>query len=462
MKKVLCTIVLMLLIAGTSYAQATFSMTGDYWAEGKYWFNYNAAPGTDATYSEKSFGFYEQDINLYPKITMENTSLNFKVAITDVYWGNPAADGSEDINQYMDDPSADDDNMQIERAFLTHKFSDKLTLDVGLMDGTQWATTFGDDNQAQWRVKLLAMTSLGAVGFVLEKNSEFGAADNDLEGEDRDSYGLFAVTKVGPVFVKPLLWYGNYADIFRGTALDTGYGIGSTYDAKFTVFNPVLGFDGDLGVVSFESEINYKTYTLEVDSFDVDEDWSTLGLYLNVWKALDAMTPGIVLAYGSYDTTLGDAAYDAVMGGNTLGGLACIGAMSSAGFDFEDDFYSTIILGDEFGWGGGDDLKGMTLIKVYVDDIATGMEPLSLNFYAAYVMSNQEATDAALLPGALATPNNYEDATAWEVSLGADYKITDNLKYSVYGAYADINYDVTGIDDPDSVYILANALKFVF
>jgi len=443
----------MLLIAGTSYAQATFSMTGSYWAEGKYWFNYNDAPGTDATYSEKSFGFYEQDINLYPKITMENTSLNFKVAITDVYWGDPSADGSEDINQYADDPSADDDNIQIERAYLSHNFG-KVTLDVGLMNGTQWATTFGDDNQAQWRVKAVARTAVGIVGAVLEKNREWGAGDDTLEGEDRDSYGLFAITKVGPVFVKPLLWYGNYADIFRGTALDTLYGIGSTYNAKFTVFNPVLGFDGDLGVVSFESEINYKMYTLEVDSLNVDEDWSTLGIYLNVWKALDAMTPGIVLAYGSYDTTLGDAAYDYAVGGNPLGAAACVGAMSSAGFDFEDDFDSTIILGDEFGWGGGDDIKSATLFKVYVNDIATGMDPLSLNFYAAYVMSNQEATDYAV--------NAYEDATAWEVSLGADYKITDNLKYSVYGAYADISYDVTGIDDPDSVYILANAIRFTF
>ena len=221
-----------------------------------------------------------------------------------------------------------------------------------------------------------------------------------------------------------------------------------------TVFNPVLALNGDLGAVSFESEINYKMYNVEVSALNVDEDFSTLGLYLKVWKALDAMTPGIVLAYGSYDTALGDAVYDAALTANPYDELVLAALAGKAAFDFEDDFDSTIILGDEYGWGGGDDLAGASLIKIYVDDIATGMDPLSLNFYAAYVMSNQEKTDLAA--------NAYEDATAWEAALGADYKITDNLKYSVYGAYADISYDVTGIDDPDSVYVLANAIKFSF
>jgi hypothetical protein len=88
-------------------------------------------------------------------------------------------------------------------------------------------------------------------------------------------------------------------------------------------------------------------------------------------------------------------------------------------------------------------------MKLYVNDIKTGIDPLTLSAYAAYVMSNQE-------------DNAYEDATAWELGLGSAYKITDNLTYSVYGAYADISYDVAGIDDPDSVYILANAIEFTF
>ena len=58
----------------------------------------------------------------------------------------------------------------------------------------------------------------------------------------------------------------------------------------------------------------------------------------------------------------------------------------------------------------------MTLFKLYVNDIKTGIDPLTLSAYAAYVMSNQE-------------DNAYEDATAWEFGIGAAYRITDNLYY---------------------------------
>ncbi len=478
MKKVLCIIALMLLVAGSAYAQVTFSLTGDYWAEGKYWFNYNAGPGEKADYSERSFGFYEQDINLYPKISVGNTSLNFKVAITDVYWGANDGDGSEKITQANDDPYANDDNMQIERAFLTHKFGDKLTLDVGLMDGTEWGTTFADDKQPQWRVKFVGNTPVGAVGLVLEKNRDWGAASfgrddysDTIEGEDYDSYGLFMITKVGSVYIKPLLWYVNRADIFNDTFADLSavgdsaeYDLGAAFggsNSKLTLFNPQLAFNGDLGPVSFEAEINYKMYNLEVagttpiGALDFDEDWETLGLYLNVWKALDAMTPGFVFAYGSYDDGIAKDIRAAGPAGAFLTNF-----LGSAAFDFEDDFNSTIILGDEYCWGGpGDDIQGMTLFKLYVDDIKTGIDPLTLSGYAAYVMSNQKG----LIPyGTDWVRNPYKDATAWEVALGAAYKITDNLTYSVYGAYADIDYDVTGIDDPDSVYMIANAIEFNF
>ena len=466
MKKVFCTIVLIFLIAGTSYAQATFSMAGNYEAEGKYWFNYNATPrsntGTDL-YKEKSFGFYEQDINLYPKIEMDSTSLNFRIAITDTNWGANASEGSEGITQKDDADFTNDDNMQIERAYLSHSFSNLLTLDVGLMDGTEWATTFSNDKQARWRVKAVSITSFGAFGAILEKDNDRGAfaSDDDypdnFEGEDCDTYGLFWVGKAGNIFIKPLLWYVDMRNIFFEKTADlSAYALAADQDlgllfgdVDLLLFAPQIGFDGELGPLYFESEFNYFIYDLEAKDLGLDEKWSTFGIYLNFWKNLDSMTPGFIAAYGSYNDTIDDAIAEAMSVGNLPGVLALNAIHSNASFDFKDDFNSTIILGDEIGWGGGGDLLGATLLKFYVNDIATGINPLSLNFYAAYIMSNQENTD-------------YEDATAWEASLGADYNITDNLKYSIYGAYADINYDVTGIDDPDSMYILANAIRFTF
>lgn len=461
MKKALFILAVMLLCATTSFAEAKFSMTGNYWAEGKYWFNYNAGPGTDADYSDSSFGFYEQDINLFPKITVDNTSLNFKVSITDTSWG--AYDGSEKITQTVDDANSDDNNMQIERAFLTHKFNDMFTLDVGLMDGTQWGTTFGDDKQPQWRVKGTATTKAGVFLAVLEKNADVGKVTYDADGErsDVDSYGLGWVGKVGNVYIKQLLWY---ADAMNG---DTG----------FTAFNPVLTLNGDMGAFSFETEFNFKFYDQKIDGV-YDESSMAYGIYLNFWKALDNMTPGIILAYGSYDKDAARKAGDLRAAGNLLidaanndelplddatraaylaQGTAAVAAGNrfeyQDGFDFEDDFDSSIILGDEYCWGanayGGDDLRGMTLVKLYVNDIKTGIAPLTMFGYFNYVMSNQKDTA-------------YEDATAWEACLGTNYAITSNLNYSVYGAFADISYDVDGIDDPDSVYMIANSISFSF
>ncbi len=416
MKKVLCIIARMLLVAGSAYAQVTFSLTGDYWAEGKYWFNYNAGPGEKADYTDTSFGFYEQDINLYPKISVGNTSLNFKVAITDVTWG----DGGKAA---LSEPLEEDDNILIERAFITHKFNDVFTLDVGLMDGTVWGTTFADDKQGRWRVKLTANTPVGVVGGVLEKVWERGEDGKSAlaENDDIDHYGLFAVTKVGSIYVKPLIFY-----------VDTR-NIGGIHDNDVTMLNLVLAFNGDLGPLSFEAEFNSKQYDADFSTPDLDEDWWLYGIYFNVWKQLDAMTPGFLFAYASYDDEGGPA-------------------KAGAGFGYEDDFNATLILDDEYAWGntsGGDGMVGMTTLKLYVNDIKTGIDPLTLSGYAAYVISNQE-------------DNAYEDATAWEAGLGAAYKITDNLTYSVYGAYADIDYDVTGIDDPDSVYVIANAIEFNF
>jgi len=428
MKKVLCIIALMLLVAGSAYAQVTFSLTGDYWAEGKYWFNYNAGPDQKANYTDTSFGFYEQDINLFPKITVGDTSLNMKLAITDVTWGDGGPDSLK--------ASVDDDNFLVERAFITHKFNDVFTLDVGLMDGTVWGTTFADDKQGRWRVKLTANTPVGVVGGVLEKVWERGedGKSASAEGDDTDHYGLFAVTKVGSIYVKPLIFY-----------VDTR-NIGGIHDNDVTMLNLVLAFNGDLGPLSFEAEFNSKQYDADFSTPDLDEDWWLYGIYFNVWKQLDAMTPGFLFAYASYDDEGGPF-------------------KTGAGFGYEDDFDATLILDDEYAWGntsGGDGMVGMTTLKLYVDDIKTGIDPLTLSAYFAYVMSNQEASTVIVGGNPVTIPNNYEDATAWEAGLGAAYKITDNLTYSVYGAYADINYDVTNIDDPDSVYVIANAIEFNF
>ena len=318
-------------------------------------------------------------------------------------------------------------------------------------------------------MKLTTRTPVGVVGGLFEKVADVGYETEDAAGENRDTdhYGLFAVTKVSSIYVKPLIFYvdqraSNKANAEAGPAafeaadlavlqqaiatsdfdvLEDLSDEGSSllYANDTTMLNLVLAFNGDLGPVSFESEINYKKYDSElynpvlIGALGDDEfDWNTWGLYLNFWKELDAMTPGFLFAYASWDDE---------------GGVGETGA----GFSYEDDFNATVILDDEYAWGNpnGDGMLGMTTLKLYVNEVKTGIDPLTLSAYFAYVMSNQE-------------DNMYEDATAWEACFGASYRITDNLIYSVYGAYADINYDADNIDDPDAVYLIANAIEFNF
>jgi hypothetical protein len=204
MKKAVFTLLMLLLVSTAYAADAKFEMTGTYWAEGKYWFNYNAGPRTDAEgdkYNDHSFGFYEQDITLFPKITVnDTTSLNFMVEITDTYWGAQDADSDELVTQ--SDPWFI--TMTTSRSSAPTSPTSSATSSPWMWaswKAPSWGTTFGDDSQPQWRVKLVGQTSYGILGAILEKNKDWGAFskkddyNDNFEGEDRDSYGLFGVTR---------------------------------------------------------------------------------------------------------------------------------------------------------------------------------------------------------------------------------------------------------------------------
>jgi len=464
MKKVFLAI-LIVLFASAAWAEVKFELSGNAHARGNYWKNFSQlTPYSD--YESESYTDYDGDVNLYPKISVGDTSLNMKIAIRDETWGAVDRDDLEvntnpDTNSvYNSYTGSKDDNINIERAWIQHKFSENTTLDVGLMDGQVWATTFGDYLMGRYRVKITQKTPFGVVGALVEKDAELGTSEKDAEKDDYDSYALFAVTKAGDVYIKPLIFY-----VYNGgwNKIKTEFNIGPAGDADIafstidygndalTVLYLALGFDGKLGPIEFESELGYKKYDAEGSIVVVndnnplvsagtplstfDNDWITWGAYLNVWKTLDGMRPGLTLAYGSYDEEGGPAK-------NGVGG----------GWDNRDDFCSNLILGDWVAWGdnaGNDeDIVGMTLIKPYIADVKLA-DKLSASASFGYIMSNQK-------------DNEYEDATAMEVDLGIAYSITDNLVYSVDAGYADISYDVAGIEDPDAIMLVQHKIKFSF
>lgn len=461
MKKVFLAI-LIVLFASAAWAEVKFELSGDMHARGSYWKNFSQG-GPAADYESENYSDYDGDVNLYPKISVGDTSLNMKIAIRDETWGKVDRDDLEvdtnpDTNSvYNSYTGSKDDNINIERAYLQHKFGKNTTLEVGLMDGQVWATSFADYLMGRYRVKLVQMTPFGALGALVEKDAELGDAFKDSEKDDYDSYALFAVTKAGSVYIKPLIFYvynGGWNKMAppiptQAGLVDVGL---TTIDADndaLTVLYLALGFDGTLGPIEFESELGYKKYDAEGSIRAVnddnsaipagtvlstfDNDWTIWGAYLNIWKTLDGMRPGLILTYGSWDDE----------GGPTKAGF---------GWDNRDDFCSNLILGDWIAWGdntGADeDIVGMTLIKPYIADVKLA-DKLSASASFGYIMSNQK-------------DNAYEDATAWEVDLGVAYSITDNLVYSVDAGYADISYDVEGVEDPDGIILAQHKIKFKF
>ena len=147
---------------------------------------------------------------------------------------------------------------------------------------------------------------------------------------------------------------------------------------------------------------------------------------------------GAKFAYGSWDED---------------GGLKnpATGKFTGAGCDFREDFKSNLILGDEITFGGGEDLVGMTLIQPYIKSVKLGMDKLTGSASFGYIMSNQKET--AL-----------EEATAMELDLGVQYKLTDNFLYKVDAGYADISTEKKyyGNSGPDPIMVLKHEVIVTF
>ena len=483
MKKVFLAF-LLVLFATAAYAEVKFDMSGDFWGRGSYWWNQDylaQAAGADKV----KYGFYDGALLLYPKITMDNTSINMKIAMREQNWGavnSNIADHATAVggNDYTTSTNNNEDNISIERCYLTHKFNENSTLEVGLMDGQVWATSFFDYLVPRYRVLYTQMTPVGLIAGFVEKDAEIGNQFvKNSNKDDHNVYGLAGITKAGSVYIKPLLYYVDNSAL----VLDQGTGGGK-------LFSPQLGLNGDLGVVSFEAELDYADYKFK-DVSPYEKDAPVWGAYVNFWKALDIGKPGIKLAYGSWNKNTGPL-------GKAGGGY---------GFDFLNDFKSNLILGGQgpnktyapgvtlgstagfvhvsgkyFASASGtstfetiqesQDLLGFTLIKPYIDNVTTPIKDLTCSASFGYMISNQKDTE-------------WDGTKAYELDLGVAYKITKNLVYSIDAGYAKIKdvktwtlavpsgalgggqppvdlYQLTKLDNPDAIYMIQHKIEFKF
>ncbi len=419
MKKLL--VIVASLIFATTVGAVDLQLSGDFTFRGSMIQDENgdlvSKVGNDGDYT-----YYNQDMNLWAKFVVnENTMVTTKFAILDYNWV-----GGSSENGFVNSPGGEFD---VERAWLTHKFSENTTLNVGLMDGGTWATSFADTLQERQRIVLLQMTPVGAVVGVIEKFSE-DFEDGWNEDNEWNNFAIGYVTKIGEVYVKPLFYcFDVYKKVYK--EIDLG---GAVEAVELVLDKPTyvyaLGLDGSFEKFGFESEIVYQNNTAE------QREYSVYGIYGNGWSNIDSFKLGAIFAYGSTEE------YE-------LGGLIPV----ESGFAFGDDFDLTIFLSDWANFGGGrldsgldSGLTGMTVFQLYGEMVVS--EQLTAGASFTYMTSNWETGDSLRKPD---DPNSilaakFKDATAYEVDATLDYKITDALTYSAGIGIANIDMDIDDID----------------
>ena len=431
MKKLFIVMLALFFTAGFSYADLTFDVTGNYHVRGTYMDNadgvngsgYNfmyypdgtihpgngsdlgglpIAAATTATVNDKApepYMFYDQELDMDIKMSAADKTfvfINFEARDQD--W----IKGSTD-NDTVEVDEDKDDTLEIKRLYGSHTFGKATQLDFGLMTGAAWATSFGDNADGKYRLKLTQRTNIGVFAFVVEKNEELGSnstGDYKAEEDDSDAYYVAMVTKLGNIYIKPLFGL-VYSGELTGGDPDNPYSIdGANEGPDQTAKAFLLGLDGQWDTFGFEGEFNYKDVTFDVDDPNIEmEDTAIYGAYLKAWANLDAFKVGGLFAYGSYDDE----------GGLNGGGQ---------GFGFGVDFTPTIFGADQatVGSSSKSEYTAVTLYQVFAEYAMSD----AMSFSASYTMWSSNEKDS-----------DWEDATGSELDAGLNYKVSDAVTYSI-------------------------------
>jgi hypothetical protein len=397
MRKLLVAL-MMVAFAATAFA-ADVKFSGSYEFDGKYEKNYNQVRGT--TTDEVSNQYYEHDFDLWMNVqTDKDTFFKTKLELLDA--SITGAAGS-------DSSYADGTQFSVQRAWLGHNFGGVL-VEAGIMNSGTWGYAFADNAEGSYRVKATFDVAGGKLAILTQKKSEQADTDNtreDANKDDADKYSIGYKGTFGGIMVAPKLDY----DINSNKNLGGDYGKG---DSKSVDLDLAVG--GKFGAVNVETEVKYTDVAVEDG-----QDYSLYGIYANVGYNMGAATVGFLTAYGSYDKDANKA------------------------FDFADDFDSTLILGDDLGVGGGDDLTGFWANALYVSYDVTDKYNVLAKF--AYATSNWDK-------GAL------EDASAYELDVINTYAITKELSYYFNVGYAKVDLD--GSEDPDALVLVKHGLILSF
>jgi hypothetical protein len=411
MKKLFLALLCVLLTAGMA-AAVDVDLKGMYYARGSYIDNSDGlGEGSNEAFD---YFYFDHELDLTARLLVtDKTRVVVNFEIRDENWLNGNTDGTT-----QDGASDNDDNIEFKRVFSSHTFDAYGTvLDLGLMTGGAWMTGFGDNANGRYRVKVTQPTEFGPVIAIYEKNAELGATNNryavsnvkDSEDDDSTAYYLAMVTKLGSFNVYPLIGYSNNS----AAVLDQD----SDGTQTFLAF---LGTSATFGNFGFEAEANY--FNINAEDTPLDEKFDNFGIYGNGFLNIGAGKVGLIAAYGSWDNDGG------------------------TGFGFGEDFTPTVFGADwtNIGTTGRSEYMAVTLLQLY-GSLALS-EELSLWGNGTYWMSNSDENAAG-------ADDYWKDADGYEIDLGLDWKLTDQVTYSIAAGFGKISLDsnaANGGQDPDS------------
>jgi len=395
MKKFLLAFLCVLLTAGFAFA-VDVDMKGMYYARGSYIDNDSGLSSNDTA----DYFYFDHELDITTRLLVtDKTRVIVNFEIHDENW----IQGNHDGWPHQDGADLDD-NIEFKRVFSSHTFDAYGTvLDLGLMTGGAWATSFGDTANGRYRVKIQQPTELGPIFAIYEKNAELGATNanlKDSEKDDGNAYYLAMVTKLGPVNLMPLLGYVDASN----AVLDQGSD--GIQQALF-----LLGANGTFGDIGFEAEFDYFDVSTDVVGAD---DYNKWGLYGNVWMNIGAGKVGLLAAYGSWDNDGG------------------------AGYGFGEDFTPTVFGADWTQIGGSptwSEWYAVAMGQIY-GSLALS-EELSIWGKGLYWESTADEN-------ADGTDNFWKDSDGYEINAGLDWKLTDQVTYSIASGFGKISLDGDG------------------
>jgi hypothetical protein len=433
MKKLFIITLAVLFAAGTAYA-VEYDYSGMINTRGSYIDN-------SGSISDDSYDYMYYDMEFDSTLNINPTDKSLIRLNWEIHDNN--FDESPTSSQDLTGKGNDDDQIAFKRAWGQYTFDNGWTTAFGLMTGGAFGTAFGDNANGYYRVRADGMTGIGKIGFILEKGDErgnSGDSDWDAEKDDSDAYAVYLATKAGDITLNFLLKYAQVGDVsgLDPAVQDDPLGFedeGSDMD----VIAGVVAAMGTHGQLGWEAEFMFKDYTMEGDDIDlvgggqVDdnrEDYTIYGLYGNIWYTMDALKIGGMVGYGSWDDD------------------------AEAGFGFGEDFGPGYWVMDWDGFGGGNaEYYAATLVAVYADYSISD----ALSVYGALEFMSSNSED-----------DEWDDATGFIIDASMSYKLADNVKYTVAGAYGQyedgawIDDNGDDYDDPDAFARIYHKIQINF